>query len=89
MVRCYCNGGFQDTNQIGEVPGIGMVYYNKKSLAPYSHYPTLIRCTESRMILTKRKRSLYTVQIAETKSLLEAKAGVISTIHLMDKNHNL
>ena len=31
-VRCYCNGGYQDTNQIGEVPGIGLVYYNVKSL---------------------------------------------------------
>ena len=32
-VRCYCNGGYQDTNQIGEVPGIGLVYFNPKSLA--------------------------------------------------------
>ena len=32
-VRCYCNGGYQDTNYIGEVPGIGMVYYKSRSLS--------------------------------------------------------
>ena len=32
-VRCYCNGGYQDTDEIGEVPGIGLVYYNPRSLA--------------------------------------------------------
>ena len=33
QVRCFCNGGYQDTDHIREVPGIGLVYYNKKSLA--------------------------------------------------------
>ena len=33
VVRCYCNGGYQDTHKIGTVPGIGQVYYNPKSLA--------------------------------------------------------
>ena len=32
-VRCYCNGGYQETNHKGEIPGIGLVYYNFKSLA--------------------------------------------------------
>lgn len=32
-VRCYCNGDYQDTNQVGEVDGIGTVYYNQKLLA--------------------------------------------------------
>ena len=32
-VRCYCNGGFQDTDMIGTVKGLGEVYYNPASLA--------------------------------------------------------
>ena len=47
-VRCYCNGGYQDTNEIGEVPGIGMVYYNQMSLAnilSLSHIDNMYRVT--------------------------------------------
>ena len=47
-VRCYCNGGYQDTSEIGEVDGIGMVYYNKKSLAnilSLSHIDNMYRVT--------------------------------------------
>ena len=32
-IRCFCNGGYQDTNQRGTLPGIGRVWYNAKSLA--------------------------------------------------------
>ena len=32
-VRCYCNGGYQDTNQRGTLPGVGKVWYNEESLA--------------------------------------------------------
>ena len=33
-IRCYCNGGFQDTtHQTGTVPGVGKVWYNPSSLA--------------------------------------------------------
>ena len=31
--RCYCNGGTQDTNQIGDLAGFGIVYYNSQSIA--------------------------------------------------------
>ncbi len=47
-VQCYCNGGYQDTSEIGEVDGIGMVYYNKKSLAnilSLSHIDNMYRVT--------------------------------------------
>ena len=27
-VRCYYNGGYQDTEEIGKVPSIGLVYYS-------------------------------------------------------------
>ena len=33
VVRCYCNGGYQDTQKISIVPGIGEVYFNPNSLA--------------------------------------------------------
>ena len=31
--RCYCNGGAQDTNQIGDLAGFGTVYYNFQSIS--------------------------------------------------------
>ena len=31
--RYYCNGGTQDTNQIGDLAGSGTVYYNSQSIA--------------------------------------------------------
>ena len=30
--QCYCNGVTQDTNQIGDLAGFGMVYYNSQSI---------------------------------------------------------
>ena len=33
VVRCYCNGGYQDIHKIGIFSGIGEVYFNPKSLA--------------------------------------------------------
>ena len=32
-VRCYCNGGVQDTIEKGTLPGFGKVWYNETSLA--------------------------------------------------------
>ena len=32
-VRCYCNGGYQDTKEKGTLPGFGKVWYNPTSLA--------------------------------------------------------
>ena len=32
-VQCFCNGGYQDTDQIATVEGLGTVYFNLKSLA--------------------------------------------------------
>ena len=32
-VRCYCNGGYQDTQEKGVLPGFGKVWYNHTSLA--------------------------------------------------------
>ena len=31
--QCYCNGGTQDTNQIGDLASFGTVYYNSQSIA--------------------------------------------------------
>ena len=33
IVRCYCNGGYQDSNYVGTLQSMGLVYYNKNSLA--------------------------------------------------------
>ena len=32
-IRCFCNGGYQDTTQKGMVAGVGSVWYNPRSLA--------------------------------------------------------
>ena len=32
-IRCFCNGGYQDTTKTGVVPGVGKVWYNPSSLA--------------------------------------------------------
>ena len=36
-IRCYCNGGFQDTLEAGTLAGVGDVYYNRTSLAKLYH----------------------------------------------------
>lgn len=40
-IRCYCNGGYQDTEEIGEIEGIGDVYCNSSSLANIISYGLL------------------------------------------------
>ena len=32
-VRCYCNRGYQDTDMMGSIKGLGGIYYNPNSLA--------------------------------------------------------
>jgi len=40
VVRAITNGGFQDSNMIGEFPNLGDVYYNPDSIANISPLPT-------------------------------------------------
>ena len=40
-IRCYCNGGFQDTSLSGTYEGIGEVYWNDTSLANILSYAEL------------------------------------------------
>lgn len=32
-MHCFTNGGYQDSNLIGDLPGYGIVWYNPTSLA--------------------------------------------------------
>ena len=79
-VRCFYNGGYQDTNEIGEVPGIGLVYYNPKSLANILSLSQID--SKYRVTYHSKAEKAFLVHGTNTgvKNSIEAKEDYISTM---------
>ena len=60
--RCYCTGGIQDSNMIGDLQGFGIVYFNPQSIA---NILSLAEVVKSRRVTFDSKKVTSSVFLEE------------------------